>query len=149
MKTITQEDKDLLLIDLCAKWPYGVKINFWLPVGNGKYERKVGTLVGIDKRLPTDELIIKINNSFVQDCVETSKPYLRPMSSMTEEEKLQYNSTREWKYVDNDHYEWFDTIKTFDWLNANFFDYRKDEQGKSMIEKGLALKAPADMYKTD
>lgn len=68
------------------------------------------------------------------------KPYLRPMSSMTEEEKelmkgsvicfneLEGNSTL------------FDEIG-LDWLLAHHFDFR------GLIEKGLALEAPEGMYK--
>jgi hypothetical protein len=59
------------------------------------------------------------------------KPYLRPMSSMTKEEENKYINTflAMWDAVD--------------WLNAHHFDFR------NLIEKGLALEAPADMYKTE
>ena len=75
------------------------------------------------------------------------KPYLRPMSSMTEEEKKEYN-----QFVKGIHgldgrvtplnfCEERDLCKCFDWLNAHHFDYR------GLIEKGLAIEAPEDMYK--
>ena len=58
------------------------------------------------------------------------KPYLRPMSSMTEEEKKKYNKLLCWR-----------SPKTvFDWLNGHHFDYR------GLIKKGLALEAPKEMY---
>jgi len=113
---MTNEEKQLLLKDLCARLPYRVMIK---SVGENK-------IIGLWDLKDVDNLPL---------------PYLRPMSSMTEEELLAYDKTREWKYVDDDHYEHFDTLDTFDWLNAHHFDYRR------LIEKGLALKAPNGMYK--
>jgi len=72
------------------------------------------------------------------------KPYLRPMSSMTEEEKKEYNSVvfkHEFYNGDEEnilYYEDFDYL--MDWLNAHHFDYR------GLIEKGLAIEAPEGMY---
>jgi len=77
------------------------------------------------------------------------RPYLRPMSSMTEEEEKEYNKTKakiavQWDdYGTPIGYEYTYTIKTFDWLNSHHFDYR------GLIEKGLALEAPKDMYKEE
>ena len=67
-------------------------------------------------------------------------PFIRPMSSMTDEEKNQ------WFDIIN-HYNKegnpiLTSIESIDWLNANHFDYRE------LIEKGLALEAPKDMYNT-
>ena len=70
---------------------------------------------------------------------EYIKPYLRPMSSMTEEEKKEYRKTQITKWVksvdctNGGYYEHRDTLKTFDWLNAHHFDYR------GLIDKGLAI----------
>lgn len=115
------KDKQLLLKDLCARLPYDVQCEIG-GLRHGPY-----TFTGDD----------------VEDLIEgrTFKPYLRPMSSMTEEELIECDKTREWKYVDDDHYEYFDTLDTFDWLNSRHFDYR------NLIEKGLALEAPEGMYK--
>ena len=63
--------------------------------------------------------------------IENVRLYLRPMSSMTEEEEIYYNTV-------------YTTLKFYkkeDWLNAHHFDYR------GLIEKGLALEAPEGMYK--
>lgn len=79
--------------------------------------------------------------------VDHIKPYLRPMSSMTDEEKYTYrhmlgatlNSEGEsimFVYVE-------DFPAVIDWLNAHHFDFR------DLIEKGLALEAPEGMYKTE
>ena len=62
------------------------------------------------------------------------KPYLRPMSSMTLEEEREYNLTKTLSIID------YPTLESFDWLNAHHFDYR------GLIEKGLALEMPKEMY---
>ena len=63
------------------------------------------------------------------------KPYLRPMSSMTDEEKLEYRIIQ-WVYkADYSAPEYFDDLKSYDWLNKNHFDYR------GLIKKGLAIDA--------
>ncbi len=122
---MTKEEKQLLLKDLCARLPYGVKFNF------GNYD-------GCDYKV---EIIspVAINNSFpIEDC----KPYLRPMSSMTEKEKFEI-----WdKFYETDGRGFPDGIKEsmafdyVDWLNVHHFDFR------GLIEKWLALEAPEGMY---
>ena len=117
---MTQEEKQLLLKDLYARSPYGVKV--WYPNGNGA----ISTVKGIiDDICYFNENPIHGNFCYI----ETVKPYLRPMSSMTEEEKEEYVNTflAMWDAVD--------------WLNAHHFDYR------GLIEKGLALEAKPEMYK--
>ena len=134
---ITQENKNLLLKDLCARVPYGVKCAIFddtLPFGGahgGDFKMDGITIeeIGIDVWLE--------KGSFNFD---TIKPYLRPMSSMTEEEVKEYKKTCE--YSENDEF-FYPTFKTCDWLNAHYFDYR------GLIGKGLALKAPEGMYKTE
>ena len=64
------------------------------------------------------------------------QPYLRPMSSMTEEEREEYH-----KLCDSYYGIYFNSIDSIDWLNAHHFDYR------DLIPKCLALEAPEDMYK--
>ena len=67
-------------------------------------------------------------------------PYLRPMSSMTETEVLEYISLKE-SIVASDGITYaFETYKSIDWLNAHHFDYR------NLIEKGLAIEAPEGRY---
>jgi len=127
-------DKELLFKDLCARLPYEVKGILTYDESNTTF-----TVEGIDNNV--------LHLSDAEECyVEDFKPYLRPMSSMTDEEKKEYRKTQitKWvKCVDCTHggyYEHRDTIKTFDWLNKNMFDYR------GLIEKGLALEAKEDMY---
>jgi hypothetical protein len=125
---MTQEEKQLLLQDLCARLPYGVQCSCtW------SHEVPNGT-IGCIQELSTfliDEIEIIDNPEY--DCqICDVKPYLRPMSSMTEEERKEF--FEKWG-LDG----W--NINTFDWLNSHHFDYR------GLIEKGLALEAPEGMYK--
>lgn len=115
------EDKQLLLADLCARLPYGVKIQY--------------DIYGIQ------DLTINELNAYIKG-VKNIKPYLRPMSSMTEEE---YDEMFQQLYSAQE--EFFrncsntDTIgKTitydlvrYDWLNKNMFDYR------GLIPRGRAI----------
>ena len=114
---MTQEDKELLLKDLCARLPYGViiQIKDWTVLDA---ELKIGHI----NRLQINDVELK--------------PYLFPMSSMTDEEWEEYQKIRriDWLYGDiNGTFVNADHI--VDWLNAHHFDYR------GLIEKGLAIDA--------
>ena len=118
---MTQKDKELLLKDLCARLPFKVKISV---------NDKIESLQGINI---LDNVVEY--GSFLSCNIEEVKPYLRPMSSMTDEEKLEYRKTQ-WVYqADYCAPEYFDDIDSYDWLNKNHFDYR------GLIEKGLAIDA--------
>lgn len=71
---MTQEDKYLLLKDLCGRLPYGVILNCCNTVG--------------EKLTAIDENGL-INHDYDIDEV---KPYLFPMSSMTEEQKNEFDA---------------------------------------------------------
>ena len=115
---MTQEEKQLLLKDLCARLPYGVKVQC------DKYPFPVTILYAGD----LNEVKFKETGGIEHiDCV---MPYLRPMSSMTEEETKIHGDL----ICNCQNYE------VVDWLNAHHFDYR------GLIEKGLALEAPEGMY---
>ena len=96
---MTQEEKKLLLIDLCGRLPYGVKCacsnNF-----NGEFN--------IISPLSTSHIDMIIGET------HPVKPYLRPMASMTEEEEIYYNTV----------YYTLNFYKKEDWLNEHHFDYR-------------------------
>ena len=112
---MTQEDKELLLKDLCERLPYRVKIS----VNNN-----IESLQGINV---LDNVVEY--GSFLSSDIEEVKPYLFPLSSMTEEQKKEYQYiTERWMY--DPAYSISDSI---DWLNKNNFDYR------GLIEKGLAI----------
>ena len=131
---MTQEDKELVLIDLSARLPYGVKCCF-------RYSIKSKILREADNFVLTPTLYdIFTCKRFEEDYI---KPYLRPMSSMTEEEKEEYKTISIWGEVRESKSHYTDicpTIEGYDWLNAHHFDYR------GLIEKGLALEAPEGMY---
>ena len=120
---MTNEEKQLLLKDLCARLPYGVKLRY------------VEDLV-----VKKESHIITLNNIYLEHILNGDadiKPYLRPMSSMTEEEKKTLNNILEYQYYSDDSC----MCEAGDWLNEHHFDFRW------LIEKGLALEAPAGMYK--
>ena len=113
-------DKELLLKDLCARLPYNVicQVEF---KENGKYNSKVMLLSGIF----TDEAYFTTKDGSIYS--NEYKPYLFPLSSMTEEQK------KKWFYtLSSDYHITYDTV---DWCNKNHFDYR------GLIEKSLALDA--------
>lgn len=124
---MTHEEKNLLLQDLCGRLPYGVKCCYDILSG----EIKIDTLICINKVIIGQGIYW---DTYFENCdedipLETVKPYLRPMSSMTEEEEDEYELVCR------------KSITTqIDWLNKNMFDYR------GLIEKGLALEAPESMY---
>ena len=124
---MTQEEKNLLLRDLCARLPYGFTIY----------------------RL-SDNANIKIND--IDDFAhfleysdgEEFKPYLRPMSSMTEEELIELNKIGNVRLIySSRHSTYHLDAEIVDYLVAHHFDYR------GLISKGLALEAPEDMCKTE
>ena len=144
---MTQEEKDLLLKDLCGRLPYGVKL-FANYVDGGDAKEGKGRLSLIDSDLVIafiDE--IENNNSFTYVALHEVKPYLFPLSSMTEEQKNQLKEI--WdadmnKALDyaisgeeglSDLFQLSAAEKTINWLDKNNFDHR------GLIPKGLALDA--------
>lgn len=133
---MTQKDKKLLLKDLCIRLPYGVLCQISGDASNTprKLSRiEVDELDGILLDFWTN----RESYLSIQVYLGEVKPYLRPMSSMTEDEKSNYHNYKYWiEKGDIEHC----TINMIDWLNSHHFDYR------GLIEKGLALEAPEDMY---
>lgn len=129
---MTQEEKQLLLKDLCARLPYGVMYET-------PYGPRVLNDIFIYSNGPvyTDHMVGNYNEVFGV-AIENIKPYLRPMSSMTDEERKYYNQLS-LLVVDGDN----NVYEEIDWLNTHHFDYR------GLIEKGLAMEAPDGMYKTE
>ena len=129
---MTQEDKQLLK-DLCARLPYGVMCDIGL-----KYPLQLQRIF-VD-RLDGILLDFYEDGDDYQVYLSEAKPYLRPLSSMTDEEYKEYSKL--WDLQDKFPTDADIRFKTdvFDWLNKNMFDYR------GLIEKGLALKAPKGMY---
>ena len=124
---MTNEEKQLLIKDLCARLPYGVKGVF--------------TKGGI--KLPYDSVLTpfyygEIEMTFNGYCSIDNRvefiPYLRLMSSMTEEEENEYRAINcyEGLFPRNE--------EALDYVLEHHFDYR------GLIEKGIALEAPNGMY---
>ena len=132
METMTQENKELLLKDLCARLPYRVKyMDLWNP------DELPTTLCDINVDV---ELIMNTDGFSLE--VEKCKPYLLPLSSMTEEQKREYYFLKHevpvchYEYGDVvEEFELYDSPESFEYLIENHFDYR------GLIEKGLALDA--------
>lgn len=116
---MTQGEKQLLLKDLSARFPYRVMIK---SVGENK-------VIGLWDLKDVDNLPL---------------PYLRPMSSMIEKEKKErdfYCGDKPYgKNIGESYLTEYDMPDYLDWLLEHHFDYR------GLIEKGLALEAPNDMY---
>lgn len=116
---MTQEQKDLLLKDLCAILPYGVKCD-----------------VGDNKPYTLSRIEIDVNNGHLLDFIEMKdgldmqvylsevKPYLLPVSSMTDEQQIDFT-----KFIANGI---MGENILYDWYNKNNFDYR------GLIPMGLA-----------
>lgn len=127
---MTQEDKSLLFKDLCARLPYNTKVFFSIIEEDEPVKLSLSVIRCLESiPLGQNDIVIK--------------PYLRPMSSMTEEEE------NEWCGLDIDplleavkerHTRIEDLMlrtksqyKPTEWLNAHHFDYR------GLIDKGLAI----------
>ena len=135
--------KDLLLKELCARIPYRVKVR--IDVSHDCFLIENITTLFWD---PDDEYACI--NGYKIDSV---KPYLFPLSSMTEEQfnELKSYVNLKWEHNTLELVEWdinyktlefwleeipsYHVIKVFDWLNKNHFDYR------GLIEKSLAIDA--------
>ena len=119
---MSQEEKDLLLQDLSARLPYGVKVQYDNEPYNVDY---VSALY--------EEIKLDIPDNYTIEISEI-KPYLRRMSSMTEEEYNEYRNIDNRSYTCPMAYAHIPAQDRIKWLNKNMFDYR------GLIEKGLAIK---------
>ena len=141
---MTQEDKELLFQDLCVRLPYHVRCKVWL---------KDGTTEEGSLDLAHNYADV-LRDAFYYNKIKDIKPYLRPMSSMTEEEKEEialirdrdFQSVRKWfrnesiKETGNICPVTFGEI---DYCNKKHLDYR------DLISMGLALEAKEEMYETE
>lgn len=130
---MTEQNKQLLLQDLCARLPYGVNCKgFYYEEPDYKtpyehIETSEGHVDGIDHIGFDDEDIYIIIEGIPCE-LSNVKPYLRPLSSMPEEERKFF------LHLEN-------ATQIADFYYAHHFDCR------GLIDKGLALEAPKDMYK--
>lgn len=137
---MTQEDKELLLKDICSRLPYHIRVKVWLKDGTTEegaldLEHNYGDV---------------LKDAFYYNEIVKIKPYLFPMSSMTDEQcykfycgfvenEIDYNDFKKY-YFDSCSWDKVLTLISdcsdiIDWFNENHFDYR------GLIEKGLAIDA--------
>lgn len=155
---MTQEEKQILFDDISRRLSCGVIV----------HHKKINVDFGVNGVLVNEksdgekELLIYVKT--LDNGIQLPPtgpcdvlPYLRPMSSMTDEEKKEYKSFfsigeyscggslngEEYEYIADSRDDISQSVSLFDWLNAHHFDYR------NWIEDGLALEAPEDMYKTE
>ena len=132
------EDKELLFIDLCNR------IRYKTICTSRRFDKSI--LVGMDDDGATFSHVDCLGQTVYEllDIIEFDvKPYLRPMSSMTEEEYKEYTDIDNRSYSCPNDYAHIPASDRIDWLNKHHFDYR------GLIWKGLALEAPKGMYKTE
>ena len=145
---MSQEEKQLLLVDLSARLPYGVMVQC------------ITESARMANASPLNETLNTVLYRYVEEDNIELKSYLRPMSSMTEEEKgelwflltegrtnIELNSNGQLTTRENIelglNYPFVcpeGSTLYVDWLNAHHFDYR------GLIEKDLAVEAPEGMY---
>jgi hypothetical protein len=138
-----QEDKDLLLKDLCARISYGVMV-------------REDTVLYDDKNT-TSHRIKKLSyvqigkgfsriKGFIHDYEYIYIPYLFPLTNMTEEQKMEIKSLCDGTEIFDDggwmsyisivgSFNFELNLSVVDWLNKNHFDYI------GLIPKGLAIDA--------
>ena len=134
---MTKEEKDLLIKDLCSRLPYGVKVLCLRDFNHDWYNLEM-----ID--IGDDEVYVTAyepyTNRYVE--IEAVKPYLFPLSSLTEEQRKELQSLM----IQDVYGILYHTIESYDYLNKNHFDYR------GLIEKGIAIDVTVltklNIYKT-
>lgn len=138
---MTQEEKELLLKDLCSRVLYRPKGVFLHKL----YDPEEVEVIGYSGKW----VEVYRNGDFDEIPIELVRLYLRPMSSMTEEECKELGDLP--ATIENvgetlpniPYYIEVARPEQLDWLNANNFDYR------GLIPMGLALEAKEGMYKTE
>lgn len=125
-----QEDKELLLKDLCARLPYGVKVQ--IP---DKYGGHTSTIKNID----VDGYVVDDEGALTE--IEWARPYLFPMSSMTEEQKREFDISMDMGYAAAYNAEINCANRMIDFFHKHHIDYR------GLIPMGLAIDATnKDIY---
>ena len=125
---MTLEDKELLIKDLCARLNTNLVCSIYRTDDQGiGYRNEI--LYGYCNIDGWNEFYFGEDCGISIDDISKIKPYLLPMSSMTEEQEEECQQIKHSYYFDDD------SFVLFDWYNKNHFDYR------SLIEKGLAIDA--------
>ena len=160
---MTQEDKELLLKDFSSRLSYGLKCKICLDEycgWNPEYDKILSDAAKVKPELPSEirekiytlygiegtrAILLEFEDHGYGVPIEFIKPYLRPISSMTDEEREEY---RKFSYYGAagirpytcDDFVAVPSFEKMDWLHAYHFDYR------GLIEKGIALEATEGMY---
>lgn len=144
---MTQEEKELLLKDLCTRLPYRTLAQWHHKALNKFRDVKIMKISTYGKNI--DDYYINVlcqpePGVDYEASIVDIKPYLRPISSMTEEERNEYFDFRNQElqrvaFAEAGRESAIAEIS--DWLNSHHFDFR------GLIKNELALEAPSDMYK--
>lgn len=166
---MTQEEKDLVVKDLCSQLPFHVKVTIdfedyleVLPDDEDlqyPYRKNLKFILDYDNKTiediskephilyayPCSERF-QMLRGYTYECdygvpVEFIKPYLRPMSSMTEEEELELG-----KLIGKASYNMMYKVDFYDLYLLLEFIYKKHLDYNHLIEKCLAFEAPEGMY---
>lgn len=127
---MTTEDKMLLIKDLSCRLPYGVHVQHVTTQFSGALSDIISYPLYDENDNVYD--IYAVTNFFGGGdyvYLEYFKPYLFPLSSMTEEQEKECQHIKHTYYYDDD------SFVLFDFYNKNHLDYR------GLIEKGLAIDA--------
>ena len=128
---MTKKEKDLVIKDLCARLPYDVIVDY----AHNAYNVHKGYYIKHDSKCILSCYLLDVFISpRLNEEGEYIKPYLFPLSSMTEEQKI-FLRQQKWCIAISTSGTIETTIEGIDWLNKNHFDYR------GLIEKGLAIDA--------
>ena len=137
-----QAEKDLLLKDLCARLPYGVAVKFKVNEVVAIEEKFIYNIDGEYSYITNGKsyLTLDIIKALFNNHLDEIKPYLFPLSSMTDEQKKEYDSIiyhnveLHWeRYYDVIDVDWYEVLHDF--YNKNHLDYR------GLIPMGLAIDA--------
>lgn len=125
---MTQENRELLLKDLCARLPYGIK--FLRESWNYEWDQEL-SVIEVLEDIDKDGYINKTKVYNVEDI----KPYLFPLSSMTDEEKEEYCQLQQKVIYNSKGIVNEDVTKYINWFYKNHFDIN------GLIPMGLAIDA--------
>ena len=137
---MNEQDRELLFIDLCGRIPYKVRMFEIEPINDIQSNL---TLQSISNKASV--ICITPSGGAIGSSIDAFKPYLFPLSSMTEEQREEFlniqteerqillNALIEYKSGKYDKIPIIAPYKQIEWLNKNHFDYR------GLIERGLAI----------
>lgn len=138
---MTSEEINILLKDLCARSPYGVKFHYYSEFADGEDPEFDNTITVVDTA--DWQILDEDHKDFIP--IRKILPYLRPMSSMTDEEKSYVQQCIDIVEAEN----YGDSYSPAAWDAMSDFTnycYERHLDLHGLIPKGLALNAPEGMY---